>query len=172
MEDIVIVSAARTAVGKFGGSLAKTPATELGSIVIKELLARSGLFRIVEAPGSFDERRELAIETEAPQVIERLKQVTRDDWDQSVALDLSDEGVLADLAKRHHDHQGIEILGPVGGAGGEHVAALDQQHQRYDDVADDEDGEGSDQHLQHQGFNAAMRRVRHGRTSVQTAGCG
>ena len=42
MEDIVIVSAARTAVGKFGGSLAKTPATELGSIVIKGLLARKG----------------------------------------------------------------------------------------------------------------------------------
>lgn len=41
MEDIVIVAAARTAVGKFGGALAKTPATELGSIVIKELLARS-----------------------------------------------------------------------------------------------------------------------------------
>ena len=43
MEDIVIVAAARTAVGKFGGSLAKTPATELGSIVIKSLLERSGL---------------------------------------------------------------------------------------------------------------------------------
>ncbi len=43
MEDIVIVAAARTAVGKFGGSLAKTPATELGSIVIQGLLARSGL---------------------------------------------------------------------------------------------------------------------------------
>jgi len=43
MEDIVIVSAARTAVGKFGGSLAKTPATELGSIVIKALLERTGL---------------------------------------------------------------------------------------------------------------------------------
>jgi acetyl-CoA C-acetyltransferase len=43
MEDIVIVSAARTAVGKFGGSLAKTAATELGSIVIQGLLARSGL---------------------------------------------------------------------------------------------------------------------------------
>uniref|UniRef100_UPI0035AEF890 acetyl-CoA C-acetyltransferase n=1 Tax=Hylemonella sp. TaxID=2066020 RepID=UPI0035AEF890 len=41
MEDIVIVAAARTAVGKFGGALAKTPATELGSLVIKELLARS-----------------------------------------------------------------------------------------------------------------------------------
>ena len=43
MEDIVIVSAARTGVGKFGGSLAKTPATELGSIVIKALLERTGL---------------------------------------------------------------------------------------------------------------------------------
>jgi acetyl-CoA C-acetyltransferase len=43
MEDIVIVAAARTAVGKFGGTLAKTPATELGATVIKELLARSGL---------------------------------------------------------------------------------------------------------------------------------
>jgi acetyl-CoA C-acetyltransferase len=43
MEDIVIVSAARTAVGKFGGSLAKTPATELGAAVIKALIERTGL---------------------------------------------------------------------------------------------------------------------------------
>lgn len=43
MEDIVIVSAARTAVGKFGGALAKTPATELGSIVIREAIARARL---------------------------------------------------------------------------------------------------------------------------------
>ena len=43
MEDIVIVSAARTAVGKFGGSLAKVPATELGSLVIKALLERTRL---------------------------------------------------------------------------------------------------------------------------------
>jgi len=43
VEDIVIVSAARTAVGKFGGTLAKTPATELGAAVIKNLLARTGL---------------------------------------------------------------------------------------------------------------------------------
>jgi acetyl-CoA C-acetyltransferase len=43
MEDIVIVSAARTAVGKFGGALAKTAAPELGSAVIKSLLARTGL---------------------------------------------------------------------------------------------------------------------------------
>ncbi len=43
MEDIVIVSAARTAVGKFGGSLAKLPVTELGSLVIKALLERTKL---------------------------------------------------------------------------------------------------------------------------------
>ena len=43
MSDIVIVAAARTAVGKFGGSLAKTPASELGAIVIQDLLRRSGL---------------------------------------------------------------------------------------------------------------------------------
>jgi len=43
MEDIVIVSAARTAVGKFGGSLAKTPAPELGAAVIKALMERTGL---------------------------------------------------------------------------------------------------------------------------------
>jgi acetyl-CoA C-acetyltransferase len=41
--EIVIVSAARTAVGKFGGTLAKTPAPELGAVVIKALLERSGL---------------------------------------------------------------------------------------------------------------------------------
>ncbi|MEZ5607087.1 MAG: acetyl-CoA C-acetyltransferase [Burkholderiaceae bacterium] len=41
MEDIVIVSAVRTAVGKFGGSLAKVPATELGSIAIKAALERA-----------------------------------------------------------------------------------------------------------------------------------
>ena len=43
MEDIVIVSAARTAVGKFGGSLAKVSATELGSVVIREAIARAKL---------------------------------------------------------------------------------------------------------------------------------
>jgi acetyl-CoA C-acetyltransferase len=41
MEDIVIVSAARTAVGKFGGSLAKVPAVDLGAAVIKEALKRA-----------------------------------------------------------------------------------------------------------------------------------
>ncbi len=42
-QDIVIVAAARTPIGKFGGALSKTPASELGAIVIQDLLRRSGL---------------------------------------------------------------------------------------------------------------------------------
>lgn len=42
-QDIVIVSAARTAVGKFGGTLARTPASELGALVIREAVARARL---------------------------------------------------------------------------------------------------------------------------------
>ena len=43
MDDVVIVAAGRTAVGKFGGSLAKIPASELGAHVIKGLLAQTGI---------------------------------------------------------------------------------------------------------------------------------
>ena len=43
MEDIVIVSAVRTAVGKFGGSLAKVAAPDLGAAVIREAIARAKL---------------------------------------------------------------------------------------------------------------------------------
>ena len=43
MEDIVIVGAARSAIGKFGGTLAKTPAADLGAHVLRKLLERSGV---------------------------------------------------------------------------------------------------------------------------------
>ena len=43
MEDVVIVAAARTAVGKFGGTLAKVAAPDLGATVIKALLERAGI---------------------------------------------------------------------------------------------------------------------------------
>ncbi|MDQ0253504.1 acetyl-CoA C-acetyltransferase [Evansella vedderi] len=43
MREVVIVSAVRTAIGSFMGSLSKTPATELGAIVIKGALERAGL---------------------------------------------------------------------------------------------------------------------------------
>jgi acetyl-CoA C-acetyltransferase len=43
MDDVVIVAAGRTAVGKFGGSLAKIPAAELGAHVIMGLLAKTNI---------------------------------------------------------------------------------------------------------------------------------
>ena len=43
MEDVVIVAAGRTAVGKFGGTLSKIPAAELGAHVIRGLLAKTGI---------------------------------------------------------------------------------------------------------------------------------
>ena len=43
MDDVVIVAAGRTAVGKFGGTLAKIPAAELGAHVIRGLLAKTGV---------------------------------------------------------------------------------------------------------------------------------
>ena len=43
MEDVVIVAAGRTAVGKFGGTLAKIPAAELGAHVIRHLLGKTGI---------------------------------------------------------------------------------------------------------------------------------
>ena len=43
MKKIVIASACRTAIGKFGGTLKDVPAADLGSIVIKEAIARAGI---------------------------------------------------------------------------------------------------------------------------------
>jgi acetyl-CoA C-acetyltransferase len=43
MEQVVIVGAVRTAIGKFGGGLANLPASELGATVIAELLKRTGV---------------------------------------------------------------------------------------------------------------------------------
>ena len=43
MNEAVIISAARTAIGKFGGALSSVPAVELGSIVIREAIHRAGI---------------------------------------------------------------------------------------------------------------------------------
>jgi acetyl-CoA C-acetyltransferase len=43
MSDIVIAGATRTAIGKFGGALAKVPAPDLGATVIRSLLSQSGI---------------------------------------------------------------------------------------------------------------------------------
>jgi len=50
------------------------------------------------SPGSFDDRRELAVETSSDQVVKRLVETVEHDWEHSYKLPLSDEAVLADLA--------------------------------------------------------------------------
>jgi cardiolipin synthase A/B len=65
------------------------------------------------APGSFDSRRELAIEVRDEDVIERMDKVAHHDWENSHPLDLTDAGLLADLEDRlgaadlalHADHK-------------------------------------------------------------------
>jgi len=49
------------------------------------------------APGSFDSRRECAIEVRDEGVVDRLHEVTHADWKNSRPLDLTDEGLLAEL---------------------------------------------------------------------------
>lgn len=43
MREVVVVSAARTAIGSFGGSLSKFSATDLGTIAAKEAIRRAGI---------------------------------------------------------------------------------------------------------------------------------
>jgi len=69
-----------------------------------KMLLADGLRAIVGsinlAPGSFDDRRELAIEVRDDDIVERLQKIAHHDWEHSHPLDLSDEGLLADLQKR------------------------------------------------------------------------
>jgi cardiolipin synthase A/B len=62
--------------------------------------ARAIVGSINLAPGSFDDRRELAIEVHDDDVVERLREIGKQDWQNSNPLDLSDEGLMADLEKR------------------------------------------------------------------------
>jgi phosphatidylserine/phosphatidylglycerophosphate/cardiolipin synthase-like enzyme len=52
------------------------------------------------APGTFDRRRELAIEVRDGDVVDRLQKVADHDWEHSRPIDLSDQGLLADLEDR------------------------------------------------------------------------
>jgi cardiolipin synthase len=59
--------------------------------------ARAIIGSINLAPGSFDSRRELAIEVRDQHVIDRLHTVAHHDWENSRPMDLTDAGLLAEL---------------------------------------------------------------------------
>jgi len=60
------------------------------------------------APGSFDSRRELAIEVDDPNIVKRLGRVVHHDWKHSRPLDLTDKGLMSDLEERDPDV--VELL--------------------------------------------------------------
>jgi phosphatidylserine/phosphatidylglycerophosphate/cardiolipin synthase-like enzyme len=62
-------------------------------------------------PGSFDSRRELAIEVCDDDIVERLGEIARGDWGNSHPLDLTDAGLLSDL----ESSEGVERLALKGG---------------------------------------------------------
>jgi cardiolipin synthase len=71
--------------------------------------ARAIIGSINLAPGSFDSRRELAIEVDDEHIIKRLHKTVHQDWDNSHPLDLSDEGLLKEL--KEYDPDVAEDLG-------------------------------------------------------------
>ena len=77
-----------------------------------KMLLADGLRAIVGsinlAPGSFDSRRELAIEVHDDDLVDRLHKIARHNWEHSHPLDLTDEGLFMDLEE--HGHGGAEKL--------------------------------------------------------------
>ena len=61
------------------------------------------------APGSFDSRRELAIQVDDDHIIKRIHKTIQHDWENSRPLDLSDEGLLEEL--KDYDPNVVEDLG-------------------------------------------------------------
>jgi phosphatidylserine/phosphatidylglycerophosphate/cardiolipin synthase-like enzyme len=82
------------------------------------------------SPGSFDGRRELAIETDAHHVVKRLNEAAQTDWENSHKLDLTDEGLLKDLSKRSTTEGGAELL--VVKAGGKDAQRPKTKHDGTD----------------------------------------
>jgi cardiolipin synthase len=70
--------------------------------------ARAIVGSINLAPGSFDSRRELAIEVDDEHVIKRLAKIAHHDWEHSHPLDLTDEGLLEEF--KDHKTKGAENL--------------------------------------------------------------
>jgi phosphatidylserine/phosphatidylglycerophosphate/cardiolipin synthase-like enzyme len=63
------------------------------------------------APGSFDSRRELAIEVDDEHVVKRISKIAHHDWEHSHPIDLTDEGLLEEFKKNKMDEAEDLALG-------------------------------------------------------------
>lgn len=76
--------------------------------------ARAVIGSINLTSSSFDDRRELAIRLDDPDVVRRLASIVHEDWRNSHPLDLSDRAVLSDL-ERHPKNGGLAKIAPIAG---------------------------------------------------------
>ena len=93
-----------------GAKVHKLKGLKLHAKLILADEARAIVGSINLSPGSFDARRELALEVDGHHVIERLVQIARRDWDHSAEIDLSDQGLHRDLAKREGEREAAGLL--------------------------------------------------------------
>ncbi len=91
MREVVIVSGARTAIGKFGGGLKGIPVVELGALVIKDVLKRAGLRPVVD-----DALKALAPEKHKGKGLTDLEQKYAK-WDESLKPVVVDEVIMGNV---------------------------------------------------------------------------
>lgn len=75
--------------------------------------ARAIVGSINLAPGSFDSRRELAIEVDDEHVVKRLSKIVKHDWEHSHPIDLTDEGLLEEFKKHKMEEAEDLALGTM-----------------------------------------------------------
>jgi acetyl-CoA C-acetyltransferase len=91
MQEVVIVSGSRTAIGNFGGALKGVGVVELGSLVMKDVFKRAGLRPVVSdsmhaaAPGAIKDQGKIELEQQA------------DDWNDSDTPVAVDEVIMGNV---------------------------------------------------------------------------
>lgn len=91
MEEVVIVSGVRTAIGNFGGALQNVPAIQLGSLVIREALQRAGLKP--QAGSELLSYSPEALKKDGPTSLEK----TGAKWDDSLRAAQVDEVIMGNV---------------------------------------------------------------------------
>ena len=92
-------------------------------------------------PGSFDDRRELAIEVNDAEIVERLHEIAQFDWENSHKLDLTDAGLFEDLEFRGEGGSEKFILDPEN-----HSKNINHDHDHDHDHKHDHDHDDEHKH--------------------------
>jgi len=112
------------------------------------------------SPGSFDDRRELAIEVNDTEIVERLHEIAQYDWENSHKLDLTDAGLFEDLEFRGEGGSEKLILDPEDHSKHhthnhehEHEHNHDHEHKHNHDHKHDDDDDDDHDHKHNHDHN-------------------